>query len=411
MQIRAITVNAAGMAAEKGLQGNISSGANHVQAEKNMFGAECRVTISREGKKLSRQRTAQTEKANPNTLSVKEERKLLRQQEQARLSKEIRDGYREELNEIDKQITEYNNSYAKFDSKKVRYDAALMDKTIEEQQKLLTTMQNQKQFQIDEGQRLAKEAQQMAMQSAGYQDEIDENNRELVTLLKTIEEAEKAEDERESGEAGTESNSSTSTSSAAGSVSDVIQNSAAHFMTSSVKREWSVEEMLDAFEASGRWFLDTANSIIQNVLRESADIRAALDDEAFSDKEITDMMQRFQDGMKLNYDNVRDFRTFGLKVLQDVQEARIQHIADDPLKGLQETKNSMMLSAVDAALGEARQSSLDNASQELADEVEKLIDERNNADKIQPDEEEEKEELPEETKDEEESIYQHEYMD
>lgn len=410
MQIRSITVNAAGMAAEKGLQGNISSGTNHVQAEKNMFGAECRVTISREGKKLSRQQAAQTEKATPNTQSVKEERKLLRQQEQARLSKEIRDGYRENLNEIDRQITEYNNSYARFDRNKVKLDAA-MSKAVEEHAELLTAMQNQKQFQIDESQRLVKEAQRMALQSAGYQDEIDENNRELVTLLKTMEEAEKAEEERENGEAVTESNSSTSASGAAGSVSDVIQNSAAHFMTSSVKREWRVEEMLDAFEVSGRWFLDTANSITQNVLRESANIRAALDDEAFSDEDIADMMQRFQEGMAQNYKDVYSYRTFGLQVLRDAKDARIQHIADDPLKGLQETKNSMMLSAVDAALGEVRQSSLDKTSQELADEVEKLIDERNDVDKIRPDEEEENEKLLEETKDEEESEYRIEYTD
>lgn len=106
--------------------------------------------------------------------------------------------------------------------------------------------------------------------------------------------------------------------------------------------------------------------------------------------------------MAQNYKDVYSYRTFGLQVLRDAKDARIQHIADDPLKGLQETKNSMMLSAVDAALGEARQSSLDKASQELADEVEKLIDERNNVDRIQPDEAEEKEELSEETEYEEE---------
>lgn len=411
MQIRSITVNAAGMAAEKGLQGNTSSGTNHVQAEKNIFGAECRVTISREGKKLSRQQTARAEKSTQNPQSVKKERMLLRQQEQAELSKEIRDGYREDLNEIDKQITEYNNSYPRFERNKAIYNSALINKTLDEHLKLLTAMQNQKQFQIEESQRLAKEAQQMAMQSAGYQDEIDENNRELVTLLKTMEEAEKAEEERESGEAGTESNGSTSTSGSAGSVSDVIQNSAAHFVTSSVTRDWSVEEMLDAFETSGRWFLDTANSITQNVLRESANIRAALDDETFSDEDITEMMQRFQDGMALNYKDVYSYRTFGLQVLRYAKDARIQHIADDPLKGLQETKNSMMLSAVDAALGEARQSSLDKTSRELADEVERLIDGRNDVNRIQQGREEEKEELLEETKDEEESEYRIEYMD
>lgn len=419
MQIRAITVNAAGTAAERDIQGNTPPGTNRVQAEKNVFGAECRVTISREGKNLSRHQTAQTEKSGRNTQSVKEERKLLRQQEQTELSKEIREGYREDLNEIDKQIAAYNSSYDRFERKKVTYDAALMDKTLEEHQELLTAMQNQKQYQIEESQRLAREAQQLAMQS-GYQDEIDENNRELVTLLKTIEEAEKAEDEREDGASETEGGDSTSTSGAENSVGDVIQNSAAQFISSSVKREWSMEERLAELEASGRWFLDTADSITKNVLRESANIRAALDDGAFSDEQIEEMMKLLQDGttkpgladefrkrgwgtgMDLNYEDVKNFRTFGLQVLRYAQEAGIQHIADDPLKGMQKTKESMMLSAADAFLGEARQGSLDRTSRELADEVERLINERNDTDRIRRNEEEDNELLPEAVTDEEE---------
>lgn len=395
MQIKAITVNAAGtMAAERGLQGAGSPGAAQMQTESSKgFGPECRVTISKEGKKLSRRQTAQAEKGAQGTQSVREERRLLRQQEEAELAKEIREGYRERLNEIDKQITEYNTSYAKFEMKKVLYDAALMDKTVEEQQKLKEAMQSQKQFQTEEGQRRAREAQQMAMQAAQYKDEIDENNRDLLTLLKTMEEAEKAEDERENGEAAGDSNGSgTSASGTINSVSDVIQNSATQFMTSSVNRERGVEELLAAVRESGHWFLDTADSITQNVLRESANIRAAFDDDAFTDETIAEMMQSFQEGMALNFDNVKNFRAFGLQVLRDTQEAKIQHIADDPLKGMQETKKSMRQSAVDAALGEARQSSLDKASQELEDEVKKLIDERNDVDRIPQEKEEDEEE-------------------
>lgn len=55
MQIRSIAVNAAGLAQERGIQGNMPQ----VQPEKNGFGPECRVTISREGKALSHQQTAQ----------------------------------------------------------------------------------------------------------------------------------------------------------------------------------------------------------------------------------------------------------------------------------------------------------------------------------------------------------------
>ena len=105
MQVKAITVNAAGLAAERGIQRNGVSGVNQVKTEtNNMFGPECRVTISQKGRSLSRQQTVQAETDAGNSQSVRGERKLLRQQEQMRLSKEIRDSCRENLNEIEKQI-------------------------------------------------------------------------------------------------------------------------------------------------------------------------------------------------------------------------------------------------------------------------------------------------------------------
>lgn len=393
MQIKAITVNAAGtIAAERGIQGNGASGVNQVKAENgNVFGPEYKVTISREGKNLSKRQTG------AETQSVKEERRLLRQQDEEEFAKGIRDGYREKLNEIDKQITEYNTSHAKIKMKKVLHDAALMDETVEEQQKLRTAIERQKEFQAEESQRRAREAQQMADQSAQYREEIDENNRELLTLLKTMEEAEKAEDEQENGGAKGGGSSTSETGNSAG---NAIKASAAQFMSSSINGERIVEEMLTGVEESGRWFIDTADSITQNMLQRTSDIRAALDDEAFSDDQIAEMMQSLQEGLALDYDNVRDFRGFGLQVMRDTREAKIQHVAADPLKGMQQTKRSMALSAVDAALGEARQGSLDETSRALADEVKKLIDERNDVDRTPRDEEEVKEEAKEEAKEE-----------
>lgn len=388
MQIKAVTVNAAGLtAAERGIRENGVSSINQAKVESsNMFGPEYKVTISREGKNLSRRQ------AGADAINVKEERRLLRQQEEAELAKEIREGYREKLNEIDKQITDYNTSYAKAEMKKVLYDAALIDETVEEQQKLRTAMQSQKQFQAEENQRRAREAQQMAGQSAQYKEEIDEGNRELLTLLKTMEEADKAEDEQENGEA---KGGGSGTSDRENSAGDVIKTSAAQFMSSSINRENAVEEMLSGVAESGRWFLNTADSITQSVLQKTSDIMAAIENGSFTEEQIAEMMQSLQEGMALNYDNVRDFRGFGLQVMRDAREAEIQHIADDPLKGMQQTKRSMMLSAADAALGEARQSSLDKTSQELADEVKKLIDERNDIDRDLRDKEETKEEQPE----------------
>ena len=222
-----------------------------------------------------------------------------------------------------------------------------------------------------------------------------------------MKETEKAEDEQENdGAAKDRSTSGTSASdmttndgngAADLSMGDVIKSLAAQFMSSSIDRERVVQEMFGGLEESGRWFLDTADSITQSVLQRISGIRAALDDESFSDEQIAEMMQNLQDGMVQNYDNVRNFRSFGLQVMSDVKKDRLQHIEDTPLKNVQQTKRSMMLSAADAALGEARQSSLDKASQELAEEVKELIDQRNEVEGVpQNDREEVREEQTEE---------------
>lgn len=394
MQVKAITVNAAGLAAERGIQRNGVSGVNQVKTEtNNMFGPECRVTISQKGRSLSRQQTVQAETDAGNSQSVRGERKLLRQQEQMRLSKEIRDSCRENLNEIEKQIEGYNTSYTGFDRSNVSSaNLAMINETVEEREKLKAALEDQKQLQAEESQRLAAEARQMAMKSAGYQDEIDNNNRELATLLKTMEEAEKAEEQREGGE-GLEAGGDAGASPAGNSVGDVIKNSTAHFMSSSMNREWRVEEMMDNLEASGSWYVDTADSITRSVLQKCADIKAALDDpEAFTDEQITEMMEDFQSGIGKSLEDVRDFRSFGLEVLRDTRDIRLQHMANSPLRDLQRTKDGMAQSAAAAALGEARQGRLDEASQALAEEVKDLIDQRNDVDRTPTEDEEEKEE-------------------
>lgn len=377
MQIRAVTVNAAGMAAERNIQGN----AQQAQPVGSMFSAQCRVTISQEGRRRSRQQTDQTEKS---VQSARAEQKLFRRKEEAEQNKHSAEGYREQLEKIEQTIDSCNRSY-KTDADK---------ETIEKEQEVLRAMRDQKQAQMEENQKRAKEAQQMAVQSAKYQEEIDENNRNLLTLLKSLEEAEKTEEEQECGEGTADSGSGAS--GADPSVSNVIQNSAAQFTASSVKRALGVDEMLAGLSDGGHQLLDMADSITRNVIRESEGIRAALDDDAFTDDARAELMERFQERAGLNEMDVERFREHGLHILQAAREYRIKHIADDPLRGMQETKKSMMLSAVDAAVGEAVQGSLGKASQELKEQVEKLVDERNDVDRIRRDDEDDKKDKDEE---------------
>lgn len=376
MQIRTVAASAFDTKAEWGIRGNRSQ----AQPGKKIFGGECKVTISQEGKRLSQQQTH----AEASVRDTRAERMLLRQQKQSEQDKKVKERYREELKEIEDTLHSLNNTYDKTED----------TYTIEREQEVLKAMRDQKQLQMEENQRQARDAQKMAMQIAGYQEDIDENNRDMLTLLKSLEEAEKTEDEQENGEGKKKSNDSGGTGT--GSLtSDVIHDSVLQFTLSSVKREWDVQEAIAGLGEEGHRLFDTANAITRNILRESQTIKAALEDESITDEKRAEMMKSFQEGMTLNYRNIEDYRRRGLQIQEDAQECRIKHIADNPLAGIQETKRGMILSAADSACNEAMQGRLGEASQEIKDEIEKLIDARNDVDRTQHDEEVEAEEQAE----------------
>ena len=391
MQIKGLTVNAAGMMP---VGAGIQEKKNQMRSAGGMFGPECRVTISQEGRKLSGQQTARSEAGNAQ--SVREERMLLRQQEEADLAAEIREGYREELNEIDEQIKALNASYASWEEE-LREDLEFkrtplgkaMKETVKELKSLKESLEEQKDYQTEEAQRRKREAQQMAMQqSSRCNEEIDENNQDLVTLLKTIEEVKKAEDGRENDE--TEGGSEAS--GGGDSVSEAIQGSAVRFMSSSASREKGAEEMLAHAGESGLFYFDVAEAVTQSVLQKTADIRTALDNEILTDEQLEEMMQKFREEMELSYKDVKYSRSFGMDVLRTVRSARIEHVGDDSLRGVEEAKRSMRQSSADAVFGEARKGSLEEKSKELADEVERLIDERNDINKTPEEKKKEREE-------------------
>lgn len=408
MQIKGITVNAAGtIAGERGIHGNVVSGANQVKAENgNVFGPEYKVTISREGKNLSRRQEPQAETGTQDIRSVRMERALLRLQEDTGQGQDIGEKYRGELDELDQKIEALNSSN-------------LGDEVIEKQNKLLEAMRRQKAYQLEQNQKQAKEARQMAMQTAEYQDEIDENNRELVTLLRTMREAEKAEAEREEGKTaeGGSSGKGVSVSAPSGtmnSVGDVIQGVAVQFMMSAVEREWDAQDAFADRADEGHWMIGHADAIAANVLAETEDLRRAYEDEAFSEEQVNGMRRLLWDGttnqklaeearkrgwtvgMELNLKDIDEYRTQGLINLYGAKVGKWLHDEKNPLlNGVMQTEKAIMQMAVDADLGMARRDGLNETSRELADEVKELIDERNDADRIPQDKEETKEEQPE----------------
>ena len=378
MQIRPITVNAVTTTVAQ----NVERNGTPAQTGNNMFTPQCKVTISREGKRLSRQ---QAEQPQGNAQDVAVKRMMLRWNEESEQSEKITDGYREQLQDIEKYISSLNSSF------KTEADG----ETIEKEQEVLRALREQKQAQLEENQRRAQEARELAeTYSAKYQEEIDGNNRKLWTLLKTLEEAEKAEEEREGG--AKEGDSASDTPEAGNSVSDTIQNLATQFATASMGRDLYVDGKLEGLSVEGHQLVDFANTITSTILEESEKVRAALDDEKYTDDMLAELMDHFQEQAALSYDQVEKNRSYGLHILQEVRDYKIKRIADNPLAGLQETKDSMMMSAADAVLGEARQNRLEETSKELEDEVQKLIEKRNSVDRTQVEKEEDEEEEEEE---------------
>lgn len=248
------------------------------------------------------------------------------------------------------------------------------------------------QAQLVENRIRAEEAQALAMQSSKYQEDIDGNNRKLWTLLKTLEEAKEAEEEREGVHA--EENDDSDMHGTETSVSDTIQNSATQFAAASMRRDLYVDGILEWLGDMGHRYVAFADRIANEILAESENIMAALDDENYTDEMRAKLMDNLQKEVMQNHRKIEKYRGNGLHILQEARDQKIKRIANNPLVGMQETKDSMMMSVADAVIGEARQNHLDEASKELEDEVQKLIDERNDVNRA-PEKEDDNEKVEE----------------
>ena len=371
MQIRSSAINTANTTAARGVLG---------KAVKPATGApmpQCRITLSKEGRELSRQKSAQGA----------EVKLMLRQSEEAAQTQKTMDMYREKLRDINKELDSINRSFNRNPDKE----------TIEKQQELLDAMHDQKAAQMEANNEYAKKAQELAaMQSAQCQEEIDGKNRELWTFLKTLEEAEKSKEERENGVADEENDADTSETGS--SLSDTIQNSAVRFNKESIRRELGVNEEFEQLSAEGHGLISQAGMLVRETMSEGEYISKTLEAGELTDDAKAEA-EKFQSEISSVYQDVERYRSNGLYLLQAVRDAKLKRIADDPLDRLQETKDSIMLSADRAVLGAARQERLDRDSEKLEDDVEELIDERNDTDKTEEKTNKEKEEEEQELKD------------
>lgn len=373
MQIRLFTDNGVNVTANKTIRAKEQS----VQTAGSLFGAQCRVTISCEGRKLNEQSKTRTVQS---AQSIKAEKMLLRQQEQSSEMTDAKNEYLELLEEINSKVNALNHSYES------REDM----ETSEKKKQLIEAMREQKQKQLEENQRNAKEAQQLAMQSSMQQDEVDKNNRDLLIMLKSIEESERYEEEREENGNGAKEGAQTENGGdAENSVGEVIRNAAGHFVAASARREMNVTSMIRALNEDGHNYIDKANEIIKAANDGLENMKRLLTDEGTSDADKKQAVYEYNEMMASGYNDAYIYRRRGIQEIKDARDCKINHIADNPLQGVEETKKSMMQSAVDAVLNEASQGKIDEASQELEDEVEELIDRRNDVSHVEADEEEE----------------------
>ncbi|MCM1044135.1 MAG: hypothetical protein NC417_01365 [Candidatus Gastranaerophilales bacterium] len=377
MKIRAITMNAANMAVQQNTQRN----QYQAQSAGSMFSPRYKVSISKEGRDLIRQQSSHAGENAQSAQSISTQRKLFRQQDQDELQEDIRQGYHAELRDIEEEIKEANR-------------AALNSDNLDQRtQDLINVMNSQRDRQAEETERRLKEAREWAMQAAGYQEGIEENNRDLVMLLRTMEEAEKAEEERENGKARVENDDSAPDFGMP--INKFIKGSATQFVTSSLKRESLVMDGYANEKQAGHRFIRMADQITQNVIAGAERVKDSFDEENYTDEEIAKEMSAYRRGIGKSDKDVEDIRKEGQLILHDATIEKLVHIKNNPLGGLLAAKQSMMLTAADSTVNQTVNNHLVEGSGEIAEEAQKLLHERHSLDRIRQSREEQKEDQEE----------------
>lgn len=345
----------------------------------SVFGPQCKVTISREGRKLSEQSSA--EEAERFTAGSAE-RLLLREQRQ---SEQSRDEQSDTLKEISGLMAEIKNCYAAGEDKE----------TIAEKQEALNRLFELKARQEEENEQRVKDAESSAAGASREQEEIDQKNADLYLMLKTLEE--KDENEQDSGDSGAEEEKA-GTDGAKERAGDQFQQSADMLGASAAKRELQATGMIEGMFESGYGRLAEADAMMREVRAELDLAVEALAKENLSEAERDQLMaehvERAGAMMNANYGEMMNLRRKGHQEIRDAQEVSLKHIAVSPLDDVGAAKQAIMDAGVTAAFHEVSQGTLDKASEELEERVQEAIDKRNDiTDTPKEDEEQAKAEL------------------
>lgn len=351
--------------------------------KQDVFGPQCKVTISHEGRRRSGQDRQQETR---NVTDVHMERVLMREQERAESFKSEQDDLQNEISGLMKTI---QNSYASGEDKE----------TIQKRQDALGKMQELKKRQEEENEQRVKDALNGVAGSSGAQEEIDRKNEELLMMLKSFEEQED-EEEQTAGKAQ-ESDAARKEPDAAGAQ---IQESAARLGVSAARCELETVGTIDELKNDGYSKLSEVNQIMREISDELDRAAEAEGDGSLGAEDrkrlAADHTKMAQDLLAENYGYMAELRRKGLQEIKDARELEFKHIEIDPLGGVKQAKQAIVDAGVDAAFQAEASGVLDKASQELEEKVQEAIDRRN---EITTDSDKEKEEESEEMKTEEEA--------
>lgn len=351
----------------------------------DMFGAQCKVTISREGKKLSKESAQETQK---NSMAASAGRLLMREQQQAETDKKESSTM---LDEISGLMDEIRNSYASGEDKE----------TIAKKQDALQRLLDLKARQDQENKQRAEDAAGNAAAASKEQSEIDQKNADLYLLLKSLEEE---EDEASGSPSDTKESETEDAEHKPGGIGDEISQSAAMLGASAAKRELQAKGTIDELRADGYNKIAKANEMMREIQAELDLAKEAAGKEGLRAEERQELVSGHMEtakGMLLsNYDEIMHLRSSGIQETKDARELDLKHIQTSPLDGVKQAKQTILQTGVDAAQNEVAQSTLDKASKELEQRVQEAIDKRNEAPAASEDVEEAEKEKAEETEEE-----------
>lgn len=357
---------------------------HHLKVQ-DMFGAQCKVTISREGKKLSKESIQETPK---NSMAASAGRLLMREQQQAETDKKESSNM---LDEISVLMDEIRNSYASGEDKE----------TIAKKQDALQRLLDLKARQDQENKQRAEDAAGSAAAASKEQNEIDQKNADLYLLLKSLEEK---EDEASGSSSDAKESETEDTEYKSGGIGAEISQSAAMLGASAAKRELQAKGTIDELRSDGYNKIAKANEMMREIQAELDLAKEAAGKEGLRAEERQELVSGHMEtakGMLLsNYDEIMHLRSSGIQETKDARELDLKHIQTSPLDGVKQAKQTILQTGVDAAQNEVAQNTLDKASNELEQRVQEAIDKRNEAPAAPEDVEEAEKEKAEETEEE-----------